>query len=191
MSIPGDITIADKTHVQVIPPTGDVDGGTLLRFRDPNHRVAQEEVVPVDVDRIALPVGRTKFHLEMTAKFTTPEGGPIPVADRPDWVQVELVRFKLDGSTDTTGKARRSIVQPGTTTWADTFEVSEGVNDDDGHFGWTVTCGRRQEGGPPDPIKVTSLVWDCDNWKAENIYRLGGWNQMSDGTLSRRPWVVP
>lgn len=179
MSTPGNVTIVSKALTQSIPPTGSVDGGTLLRFRDVGQNV--------DTDRLALPIGDTSLNLQIQARFAT------ATAKRPTWVQLEVARCRLRNgvwSYDTTGKSRRAVVQPGTTTWADTFSIPETIDSVDGYFGWTLTHGRQTEGGPPDPIEVTVLVYEAKNPLAHQVYRLGGWNEMSDGSVSRDAWRV-
>jgi hypothetical protein len=177
MSTPGNFIIPDKTHVQSIPATGQVDGGTLLRFRDAPQGI--------DNDRFALPIGDTTFWLEIQATLSS------TVNRRPTWIQGELVRFKLDGSVDSTGKSRRGIVQPGTTTWADVFSVSEYVDEHDGYFGWTITHGRPADGVLTSPISVTVCIYEAKNALAHHIYRLGGFNRMSDGWVADYAWRVP
>lgn len=162
MSTPGSLTIVSKGTGQVIPATGPVDYGTLIRFRDPAQGL--------DLDRLALPLGDTTFHLQLQVLFST------TVAGRPTWVQVELARLR-SSFVDTTGKARRHIVQPGTTTFPDIFSVEEFVNDTDGEFGWTITHNGTA------PITVQVAVYKAKNELASLIHRSGGYNRWSDGTI--------
>lgn len=174
MSTPGNVTLVDKDHDETIGPSGPVEGGTLLRLRDDGQGF--------DDDRLIVPIGPTDFGLEIQCVFSN------TVNRRPTWVQVELVRFKLDGTVDPTGKSRRGIFQPGTTTWADTFHVSEYVDADDGAYGWLVKAGRPSDGVSVAPFRVDVQVWDIVNPLAHQIHRLGGWNVMSDGTVSDKAW---
>lgn len=167
MSTPGDLKVVSKGTDQLVPPAGSVDGGTLLRFRDADQSI--------DTDRFVLPIGRTGFDLQLQAVFAT-----TPVSARPTWVQVELCRIKkVSGAWvyDTTGKARRSVVQPGTTTWADTFHVPEFVNEDDGEFGWTVTHNA------PGSIRVEVNDFNAYCPNANQVHKLGGFNRWSDGSI--------
>lgn len=177
MSTPGDITLVDKVYDEIVGPSGPVAGGTLLRLRDDGQGV--------NTDRLILPTQRTYFGLEVQAVFSS------DVNRRPTWMQIELVRFKLDGTIDPTGKSRRGIYQPGTTTWADTFTISEFVNDTDGALGFIVKAGRPADGIPVAPFKIDALVWDITNHKANLIHTQGGWNVMSNGVVSDRPWLLP
>lgn len=166
MSTPGSFSVPSKGTDQLVNAAGNVDGGTLLWFTD----AAQS----IDGDRFPLPTGDTHFELQLQCVFSS------DIPKRPTWVQVELCRITKSGSTtfyDTTGKARRAIVQPGTTTWADTFDVSEFVNADDGLFGWTVTHNATA------PIRVEVDIFKAKNEKASVIHKLGGFNQWSDGTV--------
>lgn len=166
MSTPGSLSIPSKGTDQSIPASGAVDGGTLLWFTD----AAQG----IDNDRFALPTQDTEFQLQLQCVFSS------DIPKRPTWVQVELVRITKSGSVtkyDTTAKARRAVVQPGTTTWADVFDASEFVNFEDGLFGWTVTHNATS------PIKVEANIYKAKNDKASEIHKLGGYNQWSDGTI--------
>jgi hypothetical protein len=92
------------------------------------------------------------------------------------------MRIKKIGTTtvlDSTGKSRRCIVQPGTTTWADTFSVLEFVNEDDGQFGWTVT----HNAPSGTTIKIDTDIFKAKNEKASIIHKLGGFNKWSNNTI--------
>lgn len=163
MSTPGSLTIVSKRTNQSIPATGPVDDGTLILFTDKAQGIA-------DLDRLALPLGDTTFHLQLQVVCST------TVAQRPTWIQVELARLRAT-VVDTTGKARRHIVQPGTTTFPDIFSVEEYVNDMDGEFGWTITHNGTA------PITVQVAVYKAKNELASLIHRSGGYNRWSDGTI--------
>lgn len=162
MSTPGDLKVVSKGTGQLIPASGQTDGGTLLRFRD----AAQG----IDTDRFYLPVGRTGFELQFQAVLSS------TVAGRPTWVQFELARLR-GTDVDTTGKDRQSIVQPGTTTYPYVYDCREYVNEDDGAFGITVT----HNGTSSIRIEVNSL--DAFAPIANMVHKLGGFNKWSDGTI--------
>lgn len=181
MSTPGDITLVDKLYDEIVPATGPIAGGTLLKIRDDSQGV--------NTDRLILPTQRTFFGLEIQCVFANGSVST-PVINRPERIQVQLVRFKSDGSVDPTGKSQRNIVQPGTTTWADTFLISEFVNDTDGAFGFIIAATRREDGNPVHPFRIDVQVWDITNHKANTIHINGGWNVMSDGSVSNKPWKI-
>lgn len=153
---------------QMVPPTGSVDGGTLLLVKDPAK----------NINGYTFPCayGRSVLSLQLQAVFST------TTTNRPTWIQVELARVKRNAertiiSVDTTSPMRRCIVQPGTTTYSDTFNVPEFVNEDDGEFGWTVTHNGKTD------IKITANIFKDDNPNADIIYALHGFNMWSDGTV--------
>lgn len=164
MSTPGSFTLVNKNSGQEIPPSGSVDGGTLIQFTDPETGKV--------TTLFPFPVGDSIFELQVQAGFST------TVSRRPTWVQIELMRKKSDGTYDPTGKSRRSVVQPGTTTWADTFNILEFVNEDDGKFGWTITHNALDA-----DIKLQTNIFKCKNEKANIIHKLGGFNMYSDGSI--------
>lgn len=171
VSYQGWFKAVSKSTGQVIPATGPVDGGTLLRVID--------QAQNINSDRFILPTGVTAFQLQFQATFSS------AISSRPTWVQIELCRVSGNGTVvkyDTTAKSREGIVQPGTTTWADVFDAKEFVNDNDGSFGWTVT----HNGSAPITISLDTFI--ADNTFAQIIHKLMGQCVMSDGSVSPLAW---
>ncbi len=188
MSVPGSLTETDKTHIQIIPAVGPIDGGTFVRVRgDDSDFDTQRTLGGKTIQGVYFPIGDATFTLQGQCKLGS------SVLARATWIQVELCRTKLVGGTvvyDTTGKQRFSIVQPGTSTFPFTHSVPEFVNEDDGAFGWTITAGNRED----DNVSVADLEFTFFKYKYTNqdaldIHHKHGWNMMSNGVVSDLPWL--
>lgn len=161
-------TYTSKNTNQVVNASGNVDGGTLLRIVDPANNI--------DAYTFPLAYGRTTVVLQLQVVASS------TVASRPTWVQVELARIKYSPSNsiisvDTTSPMRRSIVQPGTTTFSDSFSVQEFVNEDDGEFGFTLTHNGSSS------VRVTVDIIKVSNPSADRIHEAHGFNMWSDGSI--------
>ncbi|HEY6568590.1 MAG TPA: hypothetical protein VI341_13825 [Actinomycetota bacterium] len=190
MSIPG------RFHAETIAPFDVLPGQTVtIPLFDAG----------ISTKEFALPTQDTDFDTEVSDVSL-----PSLVAQRPNRTVVDIVRLRDVGpdDDDRTGRSVRAISPPthshgpnktvagttvagamsagasGTSTWADTFHKEEFVNETDGPF-----CLRIAHNGS-GKITVGKVVFRANNDDAKDIYRKGGYNLMSDGSVSRLPVIV-